>query len=100
MPIGVDFHSTRFEFRYGPTTRVIEDPENHLRYGYGELPDTISVTDGKRLIVFDSQKAVLKSKTDSVDVHPESVQHKGYMGVWSGQSDYIVDSDGQLQIAR
>ena len=97
MPDGEVYTSTRFEFRYGSRIRVIEDPENHLRYGYGELPDSISVTEGRRLVVFNSQKAVIKSETDSIDVFPDSVSHKGYMGVSSTGSDYVIDSAGELQ---
>ncbi|MFT6243155.1 MAG: hypothetical protein ACJAQT_005269 [Akkermansiaceae bacterium] len=97
MPDGEAYTSTRFEFRYGPRVRVIDDPGNHLRYGYGDLPDEISVTGGTRLIVFNAQKAVIKSEEDSIDVHPDSVSHKGYMGVSSTNANYVIDSAGELQ---
>jgi hypothetical protein len=98
MPNDQEFHSTRFEYRYGSTLRVIEDPKNNLRYGYGGLPDSISVVDGRRIVVFTSQKAVLRSEVDTVDVHGDNVQHKGYMGVRTMDSNYFVDSKGFLQV--
>ena len=97
LPKGKNYTTTRFEFRYGPHTRVIEDPHNHIKQGYGDLPDSISVSKGKRLIVFKSQKAVLKTTTDSIDVFDEKVSHKGYMGVNSTELEYFIDSSGELQ---
>jgi len=30
LPKGEQYKSTRFEFRYGKATRVVDDPENHM----------------------------------------------------------------------
>lgn len=97
MPDGEDYTSTRFEYRYGLRVRVIEDPGNHLRYGYGDLPDEIFVSGEIRVIVFNAQKAVIKSEEDSIDVFSDCVSHKGYMGVRSSNANYVIDSAGLLQ---
>ena len=97
LPEGERYASTRFEFRYGHATRVIDDPENQMQWVYGEMPDSITVTNGTRLIIYNGQKAVIKSRRDSMDAHPDSLQHGGYLGMWSRNINFVVDHDGVIQ---
>lgn len=99
LPAGTAYTSTRFEFRYGVETRTVDDNWNRLRYVYGELPDTISVVNGQRLIVYNSPKCIIKSSADSIDVQNDTVQHKGYMGIWSDDSYFTIDCDGIVHLA-
>lgn len=94
------YTSTQFEFRYGVVTRIIEDPHNKIEWICGELPDSVLISEGQRLIVYNSQKAVFKSHNDSIDVHPDSVSHKGYMGISSNHTHFVVDLEGYLMEVR
>ncbi|EMB15733.1 hypothetical protein RE6C_03535 [Rhodopirellula europaea 6C] len=98
-PVGTAFTSTQFEFRFGVATRTVDDQWNRLRYVYGELPDSISVENGRRTIVYDSPKCIIKSTADSIDVQDDTVHHKGYMGIWSDDLHFTVASDGMVHLA-
>lgn len=97
LPEGETYTSTRFEFRYGPVTRIVEDPHSKMQWIYGELPDSISVCEGERLVIYNSLGAVIKLRNDSMDVQHDSVQHKGYMGIWTGGSHFVVNEDGVIE---
>jgi hypothetical protein len=97
LPKGQTYTSTKFEFRYGRKTRHISDPFNQLQWVYGGLPDSITVTNGQRLIVYDEPKAVIKSSKDSVDVQETYTKHKGYMGIFEDGTHYTVDRDGIIK---
>jgi len=64
---------------------------------YGKMPDSITVTDGIRQIVYNEQKAVIHSKNDSMDAFPDSLQHGGYMGMSSTGTYFVVDHNGVIQ---
>ena len=98
LPKGEPYKSTRFEFRYGKATRVVDDPQNQMQRVYGGMPDSITVTDGIRLIVYNEQKAVIHSQRDSMDVFPDSLQHGGYMGMSSTGTNFVVDHKGVIQV--
>lgn len=89
--------STRFEFRYGHATRVVEDSGNHMQWVYGGMPDSITVRDGKRLVVCDEPKAIIKSWADSMEANDDDFHHKGYMGIWSDGTHFWVDGGGVVQ---
>ncbi len=93
---GQTYTSTQFEFRYGPVTRIIQDPHNKIEWICGELPDAVLISEEKRLIVYNSQKAVFKSRSDSIDVYPDSVSYGGYLGVSSNRTHFVIDSEGNL----
>jgi hypothetical protein len=97
LPKGEQYKTTRFEFRYGKATRVVDDPENHMQRVYGGMPDSITVTDGIRLIVYNEPKAVIKSRSDSMDVMNDSLKHGGYMGMSSTGTNFVVDHNGVIQ---
>ena len=97
LPGGEHYKSTRFEFRYGKATRVVDDPENHMQRVYGKMPDSITVKDGIRLIVYNEQKAVIHSRKDSMDAFPDSLQHGGHMGMSSTATNFVVDHNGVIQ---
>lgn len=97
IPEGETYTATRFEFRYGHRTRLVEDPYNKIEWISGELPDAVSVTEGERVIIYNSPKAVLKSPKDSIDVQPASLSYGGYLGVSSEGVHFVVDSDGFLR---
>lgn len=94
LPSGESYKATRIEFRFGHATRVVEDPENHMQWIYGEMPDSIAVTDGIRLIVYNEPKAIMKSWGDSMDAQQNSLKHKGWMGIWSNGDHFVIDSNG------
>lgn len=96
LPQGETFAGTRFEFRYGHTTRVVEDPGNHLKVVYGEMPDSITVENGIRIIIYNEHKSVIKSQNDSMDVQDDDVSLRGYMGFSSDASHFVVDEDGYV----
>ena len=97
LPWGQPYSRTRFEFRFGAVHRIVEDPGNHMQWVFGEFPDSITVTDGVRLIVYDEPKAIIKSWGDSMDAQHSSLKHKGYMGIWSEGKSFSVDSNGVVQ---
>tara|TARA_A100000171_G_scaffold45241_1_gene48754 strand:+ start:261 stop:725 length:465 start_codon:yes stop_codon:yes gene_type:complete len=99
LPVGQEYSATKYEFRYGAATRTIDDKWNRLRFVYGELPDAITVTDGQRLIVYNSPKCIIKSSADAIDVQDDTVQHKGYMGIWSDDLHFEIDRSGVVQLA-
>lgn len=68
-----------------------------MQWVYGELPDFITVADGKRLVVYNEPKAIIKSWGDSMDVQDDSLKHKGYMGIWDEGTHFIIDSSGEVQ---
>jgi hypothetical protein len=96
LPRNASYTSTRFEFRYGHALRVVDDPGNHMQWVYGGMPDSITVKNGQRLIVYKEPRAVIKSRQDSMDVQNETLKHKGYMGVWSKGTHFFVDDDGVI----
>ena len=96
-PQGEPYDSTEFEFRFGDATRFVSDPGNHMQWVFGDLPDSITVTNRTRLIVYNEPKAVMKSWGDSMDVQIGSLKHKGYMGIWDNGTHFVVDSDGVVQ---
>jgi hypothetical protein len=100
VPFGVPYTTTRFEFHYGVAPRIIEDPHNQLRFIYGEYPDSITVKNNERIIVFNSPKCALKSWTDSIGVGEYGVHHKGYMGVTDHELEYVIDKEGVLHCKR
>ena len=97
LPKDTPYTSTRFEFRYGPATRVVDDPGNHLQKVYGGMPDSITVKDGIRLIVYKEQKAVIHSQRDSMDAFPDKLQYGGHMGMSSTATNFVVDQNGVIQ---
>ena len=97
LPKGEPYKSTRFEFRYGKATRVVDDPENRMQRLYGKMPDSITVTEGIRLIVYNEQKAVIHSQSDSMDAFPDSLQHGGHRGMSSTGTNFVVDHNGVIQ---
>jgi hypothetical protein len=67
-----------------------------MQWVYGGPPDSITVENGVRLIVYDEPKAVIKSWNDSMDVQDDSLKHKGYMGIWDEGTRFDVDSSGVI----
>lgn len=96
LPTDQPYQTTHFEFRYGPKTRIITDPHNQLRFGYGAKPDSISVKNGQRLIIFNSHGVVLHTSDDSIDVRNSNVRYKGHMGISTNGSKFEVHSDGYI----
>ena len=96
LPHGETFTGTRFEFRYGHATRIVEDPGNHLKLVYGEMPDSIKIENGLRIIIYNEPKSVIKSQKDSIDVQDYEVSLRGYMGIRSGATHFVVDEDGYV----
>ncbi|MCE9607670.1 MAG: hypothetical protein K8U03_22510 [Planctomycetia bacterium] len=97
-PDGVPYVSTRFEFRFGHKMRIVDDPGNHMQWVYGEMPRLITVADGIRLIIYDEPGAIIKSSQDSMEVDEHFLRHKGYMGVWSNETRFLVDTAGMVQL--
>ena len=97
LPEGQPYTATRFEFHYGPATRIIQDPSNLLQIVYGEMPDAITVSNGTRVILYRAPKAILKSAQDSVEVRADEVIHGGHLGMQSKGTNFVVDPQGRLQ---
>lgn len=96
-PSGEQYSKTVFEFRFGHATRFVDDPGNHMQWVYGQLPDSITVENGLRRIVYNEPKAIIKSWADSIDAQDDTLKHKGYMGIWSKGTNFTVDQDGVVQ---
>ena len=96
-PSVASYSSTVFEFRYGHATRFVDDPYNRMQWVLGGLPDSISVSNNQRMIVYNSPKAIIKSWGDAMDVMEDSLKHKGYMGVWDEETHFRVDWRGVIQ---
>ena len=90
LPSSKDYISTRFEFRYGRETRIVDDPENQLRWVYGEMPNSITVENGIRIIVYDQHHAIIKSEKDSIEVYEDKVKYLGYMGAQAEDTYYVI----------
>lgn len=86
-----------FEFRFGHATRFVDDPGNHMQWVYGGLPDSITVQNGVRKIVYYKPNAIIKSWGDSMEAQDDYFRHKGYMGVWSTNTHFVVDQNGVIQ---
>jgi hypothetical protein len=98
QPLGKQYTKTRFEFRYGKVTRIVDDPRNQMQWVYGDLPYSISVTNGTRLIVYRQPSAIIKSRKDSMEVFTDSFKHKGYMGISDKEGKhFVVDKNGIVQ---
>ena len=100
LPSGQNYQRTRFEFRFGTAHRVVDDPGNHMQWVYGGMPDSISVENGTRVIVYNEPKAINKSWNDSMEGQTDAFHHKGYMGVWSDETHYEIDKNGVVQLPR
>ena len=96
-PDGETYTATRFVFRFGHTTRIVDDPNNHMQWVYGDPPDSITVANGIRTIVYNEPKAIVKSWRDSIDVQQYHLKHKGWMGLFSDGTHFLVDGDGVIQ---
>ena len=94
---GGQYSTTRFEFRFGHAIRAVEDPHNKMQWIFGDAPDSIDVTNGRRLIVYNQPGAIIKSWGDSMDVQNGSLKHKGYMGIWSEGINFQIDKHGVVQ---
>ena len=65
-----------------------------MQWVYGDLPDAIFVERGVRVIVYNEAKAIIKSSSDSMEAHNDSLQYQGYMGIWSKNTHFTVKADG------
>lgn len=97
LPNGQAYETTRFEFRFGHCTRVVRDPYNQMQWIIGNLPNSIEVIEGTRIVVYDSPGAIIKSPADSMEVSADTMKYHGYMGIWSDGAAFIVDSEGFVQ---
>lgn len=96
-PPGETYSTTRFEFRFGLATRIVEDPHNKMQWVFGGRPDSIAVVNGCRVVVYNTPTGIIKSWGDSMDVQSDSLKHKGYMGIWSYGTQFQIDEHGVVQ---
>ncbi|AZQ85036.1 hypothetical protein EKO29_14235 [Colwellia sp. Arc7-635] len=81
-----------FEFE-GNRTVYIKDEFNQFIRSWGGSPESITVQNGIRTVVFKGG-AILKTSTDSINPQATQVSLKGFMGVTTEDSSFIVNSDG------
>jgi hypothetical protein len=99
LPPGQPYNKTAFEFRYGHALRTVLDPHNQMQWCYGGLPNSVTVKDKVRHIVFNAPGATIKSRTDSIEVLDDTVHYRGYMGIWSKEAVFLVDRNGAVNPA-
>ncbi len=92
----IEYKGTRFEYRYGSKTRIMYDPYDNFRWIYGNKPDEIHVENGTRVVVYNRQGAIIKSKNDSIEVGLDYIHHKGWMGIWSEATSAYADEKGVI----
>ena len=92
----IEYKGTRFEYRYGPQTRTMYDPYDNFRWIYGKKPSEIYVENGTRVVVYNRDGAIIKSKNDSIEVGLDYIHHKGWMGIWSRVTSVYADGKGVI----
>lgn len=72
---------------------VINDEFSQIIRSWGGSPDKIEMDNGVRTITF-AEPAILKTRVDSIEPREDEVKVKGYMGVITEDTEFIVDSEG------
>ena len=63
----------------------------------GAMPNSISVTNGDRLIVYNSPGAVIKSRTNSMEIDHDFLSYEEIFNkVRSEATHFLVTSDGNI----
>lgn len=83
-----------FDFGNGQVVRIRDDHSMIVR-SWGGSPDSTSTKDGVRTICF-SDGAILKTAIDSIEPQRDYVKVKGYMGIWTDDTDFVVDENGEI----
>ena len=87
---------TEYIFTFKPGQVVlIHDEHSRIQRSWGGSPDSITIENGVRTVRF-SEGAILKTSTDSIEPHPYYVKVKGYMGILTQDSEFIVGRDGEI----
>ena len=94
LPKGFTYSSTRFEFRFGKSTRIVTDPYNKIERSTGKTHKDVYIEEGTRVIVFTSPIARIESGRDTIEVGMDSLHHKGHMGIWSNGILFSIDAEG------
>ena len=83
-----------FTFDNGKVVTIQDDHSKIVR-SWGGSPDSIAIENGVRTVNF-AEGAILKTTVDSVEPHPEYVKVKGYMGIWTDDTEFVVDQNGEI----
>lgn len=83
-----------YTFDNGKVVTIHDDHSKIVRSWDGS-PDTISVENGVRTVKF-SGGAILKTAVDSIDPQPDRTKVKGYMGIWTDDTEFVVDQNGEI----
>ena len=92
----IEYKGTRFEYRYGPQTRIMYDQYDNFRWIYGKKPAEIYLENGTMVVVYNRPGAIIKSKNDSIEVGLNNIHHKGWMGIWSEATTVYADEKGVI----
>lgn len=74
---------------------TIQDDHSKIVRSWGGSPDSISIEKGVRTVKF-SDGAILKTAVDSIDPQPDRTKVKGYMGIWTDDTEFVVDQNGEI----
>ena len=74
---------------------TIQDDHSKIVRSWGGSPDSISVENGVRTVKF-SGGAILKTAVDSIDPQPDRTKVKGYMGILTDNTEFVVDQNGEI----
>ena len=74
---------------------TIQDDHSKIVRSWGGSPDSITVDNGVRTVKF-SGGAILKTAVDSIDPQPGRTKVKGYMGIMTDDTEFVVDQNGEI----
>jgi hypothetical protein len=83
-----------FTFGNGKVVRIQDDGSRILRSSGGSS-DSIETLNGVRTVNF-SESAILKTSVDSIAPNSDYVNVKGWMGIRTDDTEFIVGQDGEI----
>ncbi|MFK7821015.1 MAG: hypothetical protein AB8G99_20030 [Planctomycetaceae bacterium] len=97
QPNGEDYDSTRFEFRYGHSTRIVDDPHNKMQWISGNPASAITMERRTRVVVFTAAGSQISSWADTMSADEESLKYAGYMGIRDAGTRFAIDARGRVR---
>jgi hypothetical protein len=87
---------TVYVFRFENSREVtIKDPFSRITRSWGGSPISFEIENGVRIITFEDG-AILKTSNDSIEPQSTYVHLKGYMGVYSTNTNFTVNESGKI----
>lgn len=94
-----NFSRTKILFSYPDNPATIWDPHNKLYQIYGNYPDSITITNRTRLVIF-TKPAILKSNADSIEIGRNYAKYAGYLGITTDSRKFVITPEGDVEEIR